>query len=358
MSNEQTAESVPAVDAHGGWSALLGKLVAGDDLTSSECAAALGDILADGATDAQIAGLIVALRQKGESVEEMVGLVEAMLAAATPLELPDDTVDIVGTGGSAHRRKHALNVSTMAAFVAAAAGAKICKHGNFRASSTSGSFDFLEALGVPVGLGADDLQGCVAELGLGFALARTYHPAMRFVGPVRAQLGIPTVFNVLGPLAHPARLRRQVIGTASAPSAERMAEVLRRTGSEHAWVVVGDGGLDEIGLTGPTGLWTVTPEGVVPSSIDLVDVGMAPIASLDEIAGGTAEDNVAIFEAMWGANGAVGPRTDIVVANAAAALVVAGVAPDLVAAVIAARAALADGRVEDLVQRMRTWSGS
>lgn len=345
-----------AVDEHGGWPTLLGTLTSGADLTGDECAAALGDILADRATDAQIAGLIVGLRQKGESVDEMVGLVRAMLAAAEPLDLPSDTIDIVGTGGSAHRRRHALNVSTMAAFVAAAAGARVCKHGNYRASSTSGSFDFLQALGVPVGLPTEDLQACVADLGLGFALARTYHPAMRFVGPVRAQLGIPTVFNILGPLAHPARLRRQLIGTASAPSAERMAEVLRRTGSELAWVVVGDGGLDEIGLTGPTGLWTVTPEGVAPSSIDLVDVGMPPITSMEEISGGTAEDNVALFEAMWGADGAKGPRTDIVVANAAAALVVAGVAEDLVAAVIAARAALADGRVADLVERMRAWT--
>ncbi len=344
-----TPDSPPAVAAHGGWPSLLGRLVDGVDLSAEECAAALGDILADRATDAQIAGLIVGLRQKGEAVDEMVGLVAAMLGAAEPLSMPEGTVDIVGTGGSAHRRSHALNVSTMASFVAAAAGARVCKHGNFKASSTSGSFDFLQELGVPVGLGTEALEACVADLGLGFALARTYHPAMRFVGPVRAQLGIPTVFNVLGPLAHPARLRRQVIGTASAASAERMAEVLHRNGSDLAWVVVGDGGLDEIGLTGPTSVWVVTPDGVTTTTIDPSAHDLAPAASLADLAGGTPEQNVELFRAMWGADGATGPRTDIVVVNAAAALVVAGVAEDLDAGITAARAALADGRVASLV---------
>ncbi|MGH1503596.1 MAG: anthranilate phosphoribosyltransferase [Acidimicrobiales bacterium] len=343
------SDSPPAVAAHGGWPALLGRLVDGEDLSADACAAALGDILADRATDAQIAGLIVGLRQKGETVDEMVGLVAAMLGAAEPLSMPAGTVDIVGTGGSAHRRSHALNVSTMASFVAAAAGAKVCKHGNFKASSTSGSFDFLQSLGVPVGLATEPLERCVAELGLGFALARTFHPAMRFVGPVRAELGIPTVFNVLGPLAHPAQLRRQLIGTASASSAERMAEVLRRNGSELAWVVVGDGGLDEIGLTGPTSVWVVTPDAVTPTTIDPADHDVAVAASLDDLAGGTPAQNVELFQAMWGPEGASGPRTDIVVVNAAAALVVAGQVDDLDAGIEAARAALAGGRVEALV---------
>ena len=212
----------------------------------------------------------------------------------------------------------------MASVAAAAAGAVVCKHGNRRASSTSGSFDFLEALGVAIDLSPEQLQRCVAEVGVGFAFARSFHPAMRFAGPVRAELGIPTVFNLLGPLAHPGRLTRQVVGVSSPERAQSMGEVLLALGSERAWVVAGAGGLDELSTTGQSVVvevdgrsGTLSTRTVVPADLDL-----AP-ADIDDLAGGTAEDNAAIFLRIVG--GEPGARRDIVVLNAAAGLVVGGV---------------------------------
>ena len=200
--------------ALGGWREVLGVLTAGHDLTAEQSGAAMGEILAGEATDAQIAAFIVALRVQGETADELGGLRSAVLAEAAPLDVPAGTIDIVGVGGAPSRRTAALNVSTMAAFVAAGAGATVCKHGNRKASSTSGSFDLLEALGVNVDVDPSTLERQVADIGVGFAFARSFHPAFRHVGPVRAELGIPTVFNVLGPLSHPGRLTRQVIGAA------------------------------------------------------------------------------------------------------------------------------------------------
>ena len=195
------------------------------------------------ATDAQIAAVIVGLRLKGETVDELVGLQAAMIDAATPLAVPENTIDIVGTGGSPSRIRHAFNVSTISAFVAAAAGATVCKHGNVKVSSTSGAFDLLEALGVDISITPAQLESQVDSIGLGFAFARAFHPAMRHVGPVRAQLGIPTVFNVLGPLSHPGRVRRQVVGVGDWSIAERVARVLEATGSRRSLVVHGNGGI-------------------------------------------------------------------------------------------------------------------
>jgi anthranilate phosphoribosyltransferase len=301
-------------------------------------------ILADQATPAQIAGFIVALRVKGETVAEMIGLVRAMLDSSEPLAVPADAIDIVGTGGSAHRRKHALNVSTMSAFVAAGAGAVVCKHGNYKASSTSGSFDFLQALGIRVDLTPSELERQVADHGLGFALARTFHPAMRHAGPVRAELGIPTVFNSLGPLAHPGRLKRQVIGCSSEALAENMSLVLEALGSEHAWVVTGDSGIDEIATTGPSIVFVVRDGDVKRISIDLDELGIKRPDSPDELAGGTAEDNVAIFRRILDGD-ETGSRRDIVLLNAGAGLVVSGHAEDLADGVKQALAAIEDGRV-------------
>ncbi len=230
------------LEDHGGWPGVLGALTEGDDISSDAAEAVLSTVLAGEATDAQLAAFLVALRQKGETVAEMSGLVRAMRAAAVPLDVPEHTVDLVGAGGSALGRRAALNVSTMASFVVAGAGATVCKHGNRKASSTSGSFDVLEALGVRIDLTPDGVERCVAEVGVAFAFAPTFHPAMRFAGPVRAQLGIPTVFNILGPLSHPGLLTRQVVGVPDVETGRRMAEVLSATGSTRAMVVTGDGG--------------------------------------------------------------------------------------------------------------------
>lgn len=320
---------------------MLGALAAGEGLTADATRAVLGSILAGEATDAQIAAFIVGLRIKGETVEEMTGLRDAMLDAATPLSLPPDTVDIVGVGGAPSRRIHALNVSTMAAFVAAGAGARVCKHGNRRASSTSGSFDLLEALGVDVEITPAALEERVRDVGLGFAFARTFHPAMRHVGPVRAELGIPTVFNVLGPISHPGRLRRQVIGVADWSIAERVARVLRAGGSERALVVHGAGGLDELTTTGPSRLLSLEHGEITEATVDAAALGLDRVAESD-LAGGDAEVNATLARRVLA--GEPGPVRDIVVLNAAAGLVAAGTADGLETGVELARAAIDDGR--------------
>lgn len=330
-----------SLDAHGGWPGILGALTARQNLTAQQCSAVLAEILAGDATDAQISAFIVGLRLKGETVEELTGLTHAMFAVAEPLELPEATIDLVGVGGAPSRRLHALNISTMAAFVAAGAGASVCKHGNRRASSTSGSFDFLEAMGVAIDVTPTELEAQVAQHGIGFAFARSFHPAMRHAGPVRAQLGIPTVFNILGPLSHPGRLTRQVIGASDWTLAHRMAETLRATGSVRSLIVHGDGGLDELTTTGPSRIVSLDGDEIVELEIDAADYGLARV-SPDELAGGDAAANATIAEAVFG--GERGARRDIVVLNAAAGLVAAGVADDLGAGVEAAQAAIDDGR--------------
>ncbi len=353
-SNEpsDTLAARPTLADLGGWPAILGAIVEGHDLNEHQSRAAMAEILSGVATPAQISGFIVALRMKGESVNELVGLARGMVDVAEPLELPPGVIDIVGTGGSIQRRTHALNVSTMASFVAAGAGALVCKHGNYRASSTSGAFDFLSALGIAVDLTPAQLQTCVAEAGIGFALARTFHPAMRHAAPVRSELGIPTVFNVLGPLAHPAQPKRQLIGTANEGLAARMAEVYQRLGSELAWVVSGAGGLDEISTSGPSVIYVATPNGVRRTEVDVLSLGITPPDSLHDLAGGSAADNVGIFERIVDGSD-VRPRHDIVVLNAGAALAVAGIVDDLAAGIEAARVALRDGSVAAVVDEVR-----
>ncbi|MDG2027344.1 MAG: anthranilate phosphoribosyltransferase [Acidimicrobiales bacterium] len=329
------------LDVHGGWPGILGTLAGGADLDAATTQAVLGTILAGEATDAQIAAFIVGLRIKGESVEELIGLQAAMIDAATPLSVPDDTIDIVGMGGAVSRRTAALNVSTMASFVAAAAGATVCKHGNRKASSTSGSFDLLEALGIDVDVSADGLEAQVRDHGLGFAFARTFHPAMRHVGPVRAELGIPTVFNILGPLSHPGRLTHQVIGVADWSIADRMIRVLEATGSTRSLVVHGDGGLDELTTTGPSRMLSLENGEITEIAVDPAALGLAP-ATVDDLAGGDAAANAEIANAIFA--GEPGPKRDIVVLNAAAGLVASGLATDLADGITQSAAAIDDGR--------------
>ncbi len=325
--------------------------MAGQDLTGAQAAGAMADILSGSVDPARIAALLVGLAAKGETVEELAGMARAMRAAAEPLQIADGAIDIVGTGGSAHRRNHALNVSTMASIVAAGAGARICKHGNRRASSTSGSFDFLEAIGVAIDLGPRQLEACIEEIGVGFAFARTFHPAMRFAGPVRAELGIPTVFNLLGPVANPGLVERQVVGVASPERAELLAGALRQLGSTSSWVVTGHGGLDELSLTGDSEVWAVSASGVEHQTVSLAALGLDP-ASPEELAGGDAAANAAIFERLLA--GARGPIRDIVSLNAAAGLVVAGLATGLAEGLEQARTALDEGRVAAKLDQLRS----
>ncbi len=337
------------LDAHGGWPGVLGTLADGNDLDADSTRAVLATILAGEATDAQIAAFIVGLRIKGETVEELTGLQGAMIDAATPLAVPDDTIDIVGVGGAPSRRIHALNVSTMASFVAAGAGATVCKHGNRKASSTSGSFDLLEQLGIDVDVSPETLEAQVRDHGVGFAFARTFHPAMRHVGPVRAELGIPTVFNILGPLSHPGRLRRQVIGVADWSIADRMIRVLRATGSVRSLVVHGEGGLDELTTTGPSKMLSLEGGEITELAVDAAALGLAP-ATPEDLAGGDAAVNADIARRVFA--GEPGPKRDIVVLNAAAGLLAAGIVGDLEAGVESAAAAIDDGRAAAKVEAL------
>ena len=343
------------IDDLGGWPALLRPLTARQDLPAASTRVAMETVLAGRATPAQIAAFIVALRMKGETVDEMAGMVEAMLAASTPLDLGVDAIDLVGVGGSPSRQVHALNVSTIACFVAAGAGATVCKHGNRKASSTSGSFDLLEALGIPAELEPAMVRRCVVEAGIGFAFARTFHPAMRFAAPVRAEIGIPTVFNVLGPLANPGRVRRQVVGVSDPSLAERMIAVLAATGSVHAMVVTGDGPLDELSTTGPTDVLEWRDGELRRSVVSPEELGLRRVAP-GELVGGDAQANAGIARGVLA--GEPGPYRDIVVLNAAAGLVVADLAADLDAGVAQAEASIDRGDAAAALDRLLEVVGS
>jgi anthranilate phosphoribosyltransferase len=321
----------------GGWAGTLGTLAAGRDLSTPHARAALEEILQGRATESQIAAFAVALRLKGEQVAEIDGMVDAMLGSSAPLALPEGVIDIVGTGGSPRRRHAALNVSTMASFVAAGAGARVCKHGNRRATSTSGSFDLLEALGVAIELDGPAVATCVERTGVGFCFARSFHPAMRYAGPVRAQLGIPTVFNMLGPLSHPGRVLRQVIGVSDPTLAETVIGVLAARGAPRAMVVHGDDGLDELTVTSTSQLWELRDGTIERTTLDPTTVGVETVPT-EALPGGDPATNARIVGEMFA--GAEGPAREVVALNAAAGLVVAGVVDDLAAGVERARRAL------------------
>jgi anthranilate phosphoribosyltransferase len=344
---------------------VLGRLLAGESLEAGGAEVVFGQILSGAATPAQIAALAVALRAKGESVSEMSGFVRAMVAHATPLDLPPglDLVDTCGTGGD---RLRSINVSTIASLVVAASGAKVCKHGGRASSSAVGAADVLEALGAVADLGPRGVARCIDEVGLGFCFAPRFHPAMRFAGPVRKELGIPTVFNFLGPLANPARARFQVIGVSDPAMADKMLGVLAANGTRRAMVVHGDDGLDELSTTGPSTIHELVrtpggadgtdgggadPAGDDPAGdgdvtvsvyrIDPSDFGMAR-ASLDDLRGGDAAVNAEAIRRV--VTGAVSPHRDIAVLNAGAALTVIGQAPDLATGVRDAALLIDSGR--------------
>jgi len=311
----------------GAWPGVLRRLVAGEDLGGVLARATLERVLAGEASEAQIAGLCVGLAAKGPSPSELAGLVDAMLDAAAPLELADPaaTIDLVGTGGSRALGGPAFNVSTMASIVAASAGATVCKHGNRRASSASGSTDLLETLGIEIDLDGVGVAACVAEAGVGFAFARRFHPAMRHVAPARTELGIPTVFNLLGPLSHPGRVRRAVVGVADPTLVDLVAATLAERDMVHAWVVHGDG-LDELTTTAPTQVVEVRRGVTRQFTLDATDVGL-PRAHLEQLAVGGPQENAAAARSVL--EGRPGPIRDMVVLNAAAGLLVADRCTDL-----------------------------
>lgn len=334
----------------GGWPAVLGALCARRDLTGGEAAAAMREILEGAATPAQIAGFLVGLRMKGETAEEMAGLLDTMLAYAerVPVDeaLRERLVDTCGTGGD---RKNTVNVSTAAALVVAGAGAPVCKHGNRAASSAAGSADVLEALGVVIDLGPAGVARCIAEAGIGFCFAPRFHPALRHAAPARRELGLPTVFNFLGPLANPARVRRQVLGVADPAMAERVVGVLRAEGARRALVVYGHDGLDELTTTTTSTVFDLADGELRVYAVDPAALGL-PVASLDALRGGDAAANAAALRRVL--DGERGPVRDLVVLNAAAGLVAAGLADALPEGVELAAATIDDGRAAAALDRL------
>ena len=336
------------IDELGGWPALLTELLERRDLPASHARAAMATILAGEATAAQLIGFVVALKAKGESPEEISGLLDAVLEAATlvPLtpELQAAAVDIVGTGGD---RSHSINVSTMAAIVTAGAGVPVCKHGARAASSQCGTADVLEELGVAIELSPQGVLRCVEDAGIGFCLAPRYHPAFRFAAPSRREIGIPTVFNMLGPMANPGRVKRQLIGVANPGVAERMLASLRLHGSHRAWVVHGNG-LDELTTTGISTVLALDDDTVRSFTVDPVALGLAP-AIMDELVGGSPAVNAEVVRRVMA--GQHGAHRNIVVLNAAAALVVAGVADSIEAGLVVACDAIDSGAAAGTLAR-------
>ncbi len=342
--------TVPAAGAPAlRWPEVLGRLLAGTDLDEATAAAAMGSIMEGEATAAQIAGFVTALRMKGETTAEIAGLVRAMRAAAQPLPLhgvaPADLVDTCGTGGD---RAGTFNVSTLAALVAAGAGARVAKHGNRAASGRCGSADLLEAWGVVIDLPPPAVATCVEELGIGFCFAPTFHPAMRYAMPARRELGVPTVFNFLGPLTNPAGAGRQTVGVSDRSMAPRMAAVLARLGSVHALVFHGEDGLDELTTTGPSTIWEVRAGEVTEQRFDPGDHGVARATVADLRGGGVPENRAIADDVLAGKPGA--PR-DAVLLGAAAALVAADVATDWRDGLDRAAAAVDTGAAGDLLTR-------
>jgi len=321
-------------------SAALKQLAAGCDLGEDEARAVLLEIMGGRAGDAQTAAFLSALRVKGETAEEIVGMARAMTELAEKVEVDADVIlDTCGTGGDGAQT---FNISTGAAIVAAGAGVTVAKHGNRSATSRCGSADVLEALGVVIDLAPEQVSRCIAEAGIGFMFAPRHHLAMKHVAPVRRELGMATTFNLIGPLTNPAGARHQLIGVADARYVERIAHAVRLMGSERNLVVHSEDGLDEISTTCPTEVvevfagqgyqvrYRVTPE----------EFGLRP-ARLEELRGGDAGDNAAILRALL--DGHEGPPLDIVLLNAGAALFIAEAAASIADGVVKARAAVASG---------------
>lgn len=324
---------------------LLGKLVDGRVLSADEAQDFFAACLRGEPTPAQVAAAVTALRIRGETVDEIAAFATAMRQAALTLDHPYDAIDTCGTGGDG---AHTFNISTAAALVLAGAGLKVAKHGNRALSSKSGSSDVLSALGVNLAATPAQQRRSLDEAGIAFLFAPHYHGAMRHVGPVRAEIGFRTVFNLLGPLSNPAGAKRQVMGVYDPRLLEPLAEVLGRLGATRAWTVHGDG-LDELTTTGPTQVAEWRDGSVSRFEVSPEDAGL-PCASIADLRGGDAEENAAALTALLA--GAPGPYRDIVLLNAAAALVVADRAADLKAGATQAAAVIDDGRAADALARL------
>ena len=325
---------------------LIAKVAAGSQLSRSDAAAAFDAILSGEVTPSQLGAFLMALRVRGETVEEITGAVTAMRAKMLPVVAPPDAIDVVGTGGDG---SGSYNVSTLAALIVAACGVPVAKHGNRAASSKSGTADTLAALGVKIGVAPALVERCIREAGIGFMLAPTHHAAMRHVGPTRAELGTRTIFNLLGPLANPAGVKRQLVGVFSAAWLSPMAEVLRNLGSERVWVTHGADGLDEMSTTGPTKIVELKDGVIRGFEITPEDVGLTRV-DLAALKGGDAAYNAEALKAVLA--GARNAYAEIAMLNAAGALVVAGKARKLAEGVAMAGDALASGATKLVLDRL------
>ena len=326
--------------------ALIAKVATSASLTRAEAATAFDRMMSGDATPSQMGALLMALRVRGETVDEITGAVTTMRAKMLGVKAPADAVDIVGTGGDA---SGSYNISTCASFILAGAGVPVAKHGNRALSSKSGAADVLQALGVKIDLTAEQVAKCIAEAGIGFMFAPGHHPAMKNVGPTRVELGTRTIFNLLGPLSNPASVKRQMIGTFSRQWLEPMAQVLKNLGSESIWVVHGSDGLDEITTSGPTSVAELKNGEIRTFEITPEDAGLAR-AKPEALRGGDANANAAALLDVL--KGKKGPYRDVSVLNAAAALIVAGKAKDLKEGAALAAHAIDSGEAEGRLDRL------
>jgi anthranilate phosphoribosyltransferase len=326
--------------------ALIAKAATGASLTREEAARGFDRMMSGEATPSQMGALLMALRVRGETVEEITGAVTVMREKMLRVAAPPDAIDVVGTGGDA---SGSYNISTCAAFIVAGAGVPVAKHGNRALSSRSGAADVLGALGVKIELPPDAVGRCISEAGIGFMFAPAHHPAMKNVGPTRVELGTRTIFNLLGPLSNPAGVKRQMVGVFSRQWVEPLANVLKNLGSESAWVVHGSDGLDEVTSAGPTYVAALENGAVKSFEITPEDVGVAR-AMPDMLRGGDADQNArALLDVLKGKTGAF---RDVALMNAAAGLVVAGRAKDLKQGFALAAKSIDSGAAEGRLDRL------
>ncbi len=316
-------------------------------LTRAEAEVAFTALFEGAATPAQMGGLLMALRTRGETVDEFAAAAAVMRSKCHAVLAPEGAMDIVGTGGDG---KGTLNISTATAFVVAGAGVPVAKHGNRNLSSKSGAADALTEMGLNVMVGPEVVERCLAEAGIGFMMAPMHHPAMRHVGPIRAELGTRTIFNILGPLTNPAGVKRQLTGAFSARLIRPMAETLRALGSEAAWLVHGSDGTDEISIAGPTAVAALKDGEITEFTVHPEDAGL-PVHPFEAILGGTPAENATAFRALL--QGETGAYRDAVLLNAAAALLVAGKAQDLKEGVTLARTSIDSGAALARIDALR-----
>jgi anthranilate phosphoribosyltransferase len=326
--------------------ALIGKVATGATLTREEASCAFDSMMSGEATPSQMGGLLMALRVRGETVDEITGAVAAMRSKMLRVKAPADAVDVVGTGGDG---SGSVNVSTCASFIVAGAGVPVAKHGNRALSSKSGAADCLAALGIKIDLTPEQVGRCVNEAGVGFMFAPTHHPAMKNVGPTRVELATRTIFNLLGPLSNPAGVKRQMVGVFSRKWVEPLAQVLKNLGSDSVWVVHGSDGLDEITLTGPTFVAALENGNIRTFEVTPDDAGLSR-AGGDALKGGDAEANAASLRGVL--EGRPGAFRDVALLNAAAALVVAGKAKDLKDGTALGAKSLDSGAAMDKLKRL------